>query len=420
MRANMPLPLKDKVLHTTEASSKMASFTRSRSSARSNFFSETFTVLSSVSSSSLPTRSRTKVSMETFSTPLCAFTPTRTKVGEYAFPSGPSKPLCMIRITISSSAALEGAHTKTFVRREALSPTISGVSGRWNEYVVSVGSFCVASGGASRGFKQPRIHGDTALWFLATVSLSALRRGASSRRNKNFFRSSSWPNRAFALPGDACRIADNSDNTMRVLPVPGGPWMSVMGCFSSAAETARSCDSLYFRFIAAARGSGSSHGACSSTMSPPPPGFEPRVSTLPPRMACANGSEGNALSANHSRAMVDMLARCVRYHALFGDAKAFLTARNRTKSSVDLPSCGLFSFSLTSLPRLPPGGFFVETVSRVAGVSTAERTADDGSGRKKRTRIMFLLSRPSTYPSAWTLCRPSGSPCWSSTEVEGG
>ena len=247
MRANMPLPLKDKVLHTTEASSKMASFTRSRSSARSNFFSETFTVLSSLSSSSDPTRSRTKVSMETFSTPLCAFTPTRTKVGEYAFPSGPSKPLCMIRITISSSAALEGAHTKTFVRREALSPTISGVSGRWNEYVVSVGSFCVASGGASRGFKQPRIHGDTALWFLATVSLSALRRGASSRRNKNFFRSSSWPNRAFALPGDACRIADNSDNTMRVLPVPGGPWMSVMGCFSSAAETARSCDSVSFQ-----------------------------------------------------------------------------------------------------------------------------------------------------------------------------
>jgi hypothetical protein len=30
---------------------------------------------------------------------------------------------------------------------------------------------------------------------------------------------------------------------MRVLPVPGGPWMSVMGCFSSAAETARSWDS---------------------------------------------------------------------------------------------------------------------------------------------------------------------------------
>ena len=152
----------------------------------------------------------------------------------------------MIRITISSSAALEGAHTKTFVRRRALSPTISGVSGRWNEYVVSVGSVrkCVASGGASRGFSAPRIHGDTALWFFTTVFASALRRGASSRRDKNFFRSVSWPNRAFAEPGDACRIADNRDKTMRVLPVPGGPWMSVMGCFSSAAETARSCDSV--------------------------------------------------------------------------------------------------------------------------------------------------------------------------------
>ena len=30
---------------------------------------------------------------------------------------------------------------------------------------------------------------------------------------------------------------------MRVLPVPGGPWISVMGCFSSAARSAVSCDS---------------------------------------------------------------------------------------------------------------------------------------------------------------------------------
>jgi|AntAceMinimDraft_11_1070367.scaffolds.fasta_scaffold108844_1 hypothetical protein len=31
------------------------------------------------------------------------------------------------------------------------------------------------------------------------------------------------------------------------------------------------------------------------------------------RMVCAKGREGNAWSANHSRAMVDMFARCMRY-----------------------------------------------------------------------------------------------------------
>ena len=61
---------------------------------------------------------------------------------------------------------------------------------------------------------------------------------------KNVFKSEDVPNRALAEPEtSACKIAESSDNTMRVLPVPGGPWMSVMGCFSSAAETARSWDS---------------------------------------------------------------------------------------------------------------------------------------------------------------------------------
>ena len=62
---------------------------------------------------------------------------------------------------------------------------------------------------------------------------------------KYVFKSEDVPNRALAAEPEtsACKIAESSDNTMRVLPVPGGPWMSVMGCFSSAAETARSWDS---------------------------------------------------------------------------------------------------------------------------------------------------------------------------------
>ena len=174
----MPLPLKERVEHTTEASSRIASFTRSRSSARSNFFSDTEANVASSSFSKTsvpgagPARSRTSVSMETFSTPRCALTPTRTSVGEYAFPSGPRSPLCMIRITISSSAAFEGAHTSTFVRRRALSPTASGGSTFWNEYE-RLPSFSKRVGGASRGFATPRIQGDTRLWFFATVSASA-------------------------------------------------------------------------------------------------------------------------------------------------------------------------------------------------------------------------------------------------------
>ena len=174
----MPLPLKERVEHTTEASSRIASFTRSRSSARSNFFSDTEANVASSSFSKTsvpgagPARSRTSVSMETFSTPRCALTPTRTSVGEYAFPSGPRSPLCMIRITISSSAAFEGAHTSTFVRRRALSPTASGGSTFWNEYE-RLPSFSKRVGGASRGFATPRIQGDTRLWFFTTVPASA-------------------------------------------------------------------------------------------------------------------------------------------------------------------------------------------------------------------------------------------------------
>jgi hypothetical protein len=65
---------------------------------------------------------------------------------------------------------------------------------------------------------------------------------------RNVFKSEDVLNRALAEPEtSACKIAESRDNTMRVLPVPGGPWMSVMGCFSSAAETARSCDSVSFQ-----------------------------------------------------------------------------------------------------------------------------------------------------------------------------
>ena len=128
IRANMPLPLNDNVEHTTAASSRIASFTLSFSSARSNFFSEDAAAPAAKSPTS-PTRSLTSASMETLSTLWCTFTPTRTSVGEYDVPFGPSNPECIMRRTISSSAELLGAHTKTFVRLFSRSPTISAFSG---------------------------------------------------------------------------------------------------------------------------------------------------------------------------------------------------------------------------------------------------------------------------------------------------
>ena len=115
---------------------------------------------------------------------------------------------------------------------------------------------------------------------------------------------------------------------------------------------------------------------------------------MPPRMACAKGSEGNARSASHSRAMVDMLARCVKYHADFGDASALRTARKRAKSSSDAPSFCFPRGASFFAAAVPPRRF-----GSVAPPSPFAAVADpfkDGSGKKNRTRIMFLLSRPST------------------------
>ena len=88
-------------------------------------------------------------------------------------------------------------------------------------------------------------------------------------------------------------------------------------------------------------------------------------------MVCAKGSAGNACSASHSRAMVLMFAKCIRYHALFGVASAFRIDLNRVKSSS-------VSAALRLNTPCPPLA----------------------SGRWKRTRMTLRESRPSTNPRA--------------------
>ena len=139
-----------------------------------------------------------------------------------------------MRSTISSNALFEGAHTKTFVRRYDSSPTISAFSAGGG-----AGSGASRrSGGASRGFEAPASHGMTRL--CAAAFSDGARGLRSSRLSKKRLRSSSWP---LDAPGTACNITLRRERMMRVLPVPGGPWISVIGCFSSAARSAVSCDS---------------------------------------------------------------------------------------------------------------------------------------------------------------------------------
>jgi hypothetical protein len=50
----------------------------------------------------------------------------------------------------------------------------------------------------------------------------------------------------------------------------------------------------------------------------------------------ANGNDGNACSASHSRAIVDMFARCDRYHRLESPAQKNNQTRTRPSSLTGL------------------------------------------------------------------------------------
>ena len=170
----------------------------------------------------------------------------------------------MIRSVISSRAELLGAHTKTFARRYPSSPRSSGRSG-------GDGAGNAAprgSGAASLGFENPPksqgarrrragtpppppaasdsfgrrslrsrfIDESEAFSSPAFASAAAAPASASSRV--------AWtPPRRAPCEGRAWRMTESKERTMRVLPVPGGPWIRVIGCFSSAARNASIWDS---------------------------------------------------------------------------------------------------------------------------------------------------------------------------------
>jgi hypothetical protein len=145
-----------------------------------------------------------------------------------------------MRKTISSSAELLGAQTSTLVRLLSVSPTTSGFSGGGG----GTGGASRGGGGASRGFGTPHIHGAARR---CTEAFSAGERGLrSSRVSRKRLRSISWP---LLTPGTAWRMTERRERMIRVLPVPGGPCISVMGCFSSAALRAVSWLSARVRRI---------------------------------------------------------------------------------------------------------------------------------------------------------------------------
>ena len=169
----------------------------------------------------------------------------------------------MIRSVISSSAELLGAHTKTFARRYPSSPRSSGRSG-------GDGAGNAAprgSGAASLGFENPpKSQGARRRRAGAPPSPppSADSFGRRSLRSRFIDESEAFSSPAFAprrarapassrvawtpprrapCEGRAWRMTESKERTMRVLPVPGGPWIRVIGCFSSAARNASIWDS---------------------------------------------------------------------------------------------------------------------------------------------------------------------------------
>ena len=78
---------------------------------------------------------------------------------------------------------------------------------------------------------------------------------------------------------------------------------------------------MYAAFIAFKSGGGSSHTLCGAL-----------ACTFPLMTVSANGNDGNACSASHSRAIVDMFARCDRYHRLESPAQKNNQTRTRPSS----------------------------------------------------------------------------------------
>mmetsp|Transcript_26571 Transcript_26571/g.67647 ORF Transcript_26571/g.67647 Transcript_26571/m.67647 type:complete len:332 (-) Transcript_26571:453-1448(-) len=326
----MEEPAKESVEQTMEASSRMAMRMRSRS---------TRLTLPPLRSFSTPSRASTMASSATERTLWCGFTPMRTTEGAYICPSLSMRPLLMMRYTISSSALLEGAHTSTCALGPESRPTRMGarcqptVSPYTASFALAGGSYGVM---ASLTQRSPPTQGACASHSRARSSSPSCDSGAPSRSWGTSFMSSSDPFCAL------CMTTDSRLRMVRVLPVPGGPWISTTGVPSSPARSASICDVLHCDSMVPAMPGGMSmcllEGAERGLQAS-------RVSMKGQTCACC--------SATHSLEMVDMLASLSSHQQDPGAVRPARMARTRLRPAV-LPSCeSSVSMNLTRMDCSP-------------------------------------------------------------------
>mmetsp|Transcript_32954 Transcript_32954/g.72836 ORF Transcript_32954/g.72836 Transcript_32954/m.72836 type:complete len:326 (+) Transcript_32954:1045-2022(+) len=284
----MEEPANDSVLHTMEASSKMAMRMRSRSRR-----------LRPLASLSAPSLLSTMESMDTARMEWCTLTPIRTMLGAYMFPSLSMRPDLSMRMTISSRALLEGAHTSTWARGPLLAVTRVGTERR------------------SRP-KQSSPDGGASSVRISSLGLgSPLSQGACFSHSRTFSSSPKPPTRAADPPSvlacsssaplcALCITTDRRLRMVRVLPVPGGPWISTQGVPSRPAHSASICEGLHCLSMVVFMPGGMSICRLSC-----------RARGLPLMRMSMKGQSCECCSATHSRVMVDMLLSLSRYQVLF-------------------------------------------------------------------------------------------------------
>mmetsp|Transcript_8260 Transcript_8260/g.27478 ORF Transcript_8260/g.27478 Transcript_8260/m.27478 type:complete len:353 (-) Transcript_8260:9-1067(-) len=286
---NTELPLYESVEHTMAASSRICARTRSRSVTPSAPLAPLFWFVCAK-------RCSISASMLTGRTEWWMLTPTRTTVGEYGSPFSSRMPAVMIRCTISSRALLDGAHTSTCARRWFRDPSFIGavmIASLLVCGVVPTPIPLLSGRTASRAFAASGfIHGDalshSRFW---SASLSGTRPPPAPPRSSSPPRTRSRRSAPPPPAGTACRMTDKSARIVLVLPVPGGPWMSTIGSFSSPCWSACTCERLYVLASELKSFSGVRHGV--------PPGSRWRC--IAERITSRNGSVCAEWIASHSR-----------------------------------------------------------------------------------------------------------------------
>mmetsp|Transcript_11595 Transcript_11595/g.40336 ORF Transcript_11595/g.40336 Transcript_11595/m.40336 type:complete len:360 (-) Transcript_11595:328-1407(-) len=302
-------------------------------------------------------------------------------------------PLVMRRCTTSSSALLDGAQMSTCACRCISRPRVTTCRG--------AGAAIRLGPAASRGFGLPAIHGELSMYIALRDCLSQLWRAALAA-------AASWSSRSLFMPplppGTACMITLSSAWIVRVLPVPGGPWMSTTGLLSMASLSDSCCDLLYSLASRPMSVSGVRHGGGPEALL----GFPDR-STSRKDIMCAD------CSASHSRWMVDRLHRHWMYQKLPScDSAARVSAVRMRSTLTPSTSCSGRNMSTLRLPAPScvctlPSAYLMLSVSSLSGRSWLTRT-------KSLSRYSAAASVPTVKVATWKPClarsKPRTTHCW--------